>query len=147
MTETSKNGKKVFGTPWKPGQSGNPAGRKPLPAEVREAIKSNGEKAVARMNALLSDDEGWGKDGWIDQKVQTRLLEVAMTRAYGTQPAAPLDGGAMQAGALGQNVLRQVYDMIKAEDQHPEFINAKRADTAALEGVPDAQVEGEVGEG
>jgi hypothetical protein len=113
---------------WVKGSSGNPGGRTALPAEVRAAIQSNGEKAVARMNQMLSDDTAWGKDGWLDQKVQARLLEVAQSRAYGQQVALDLrdgSGGQPGAGLAMSGLLRDVYKQLKADGALPELKNAR----------------------
>jgi len=40
-------------TSWKPGQSGNPKGRPPLPAEYKMAIESIGQKALAALDAII----------------------------------------------------------------------------------------------
>ncbi|MEP5088834.1 MAG: hypothetical protein ABJR23_05345, partial [Paracoccaceae bacterium] len=62
---------------FKKGQSGNPRGRRVMPPEVREAIRSNGEVAVRRMAGLLNDDAAWGADGWLAPIEQIKLLAVA----------------------------------------------------------------------
>ena len=69
--------------PFKPGQSGNPRGRRRLSVEVKEAIANNADKAVQRMADLLNDDEAFGKDGWLPPKDQIVLLEKAQDRGYG----------------------------------------------------------------
>ncbi len=55
------NAAKANGTSFKPGQSGNPAGRKKLPAELREAREAawleGHPEAVAKVRALLTDPD------------------------------------------------------------------------------------------
>ncbi len=68
---------------FKPGQSGNPSGRRRQPPEVREAIRTNGELAVRRMQDIMEDDTAWGREGWIPPKDQITLLEKAQDRAWG----------------------------------------------------------------
>ncbi|HXS30627.1 MAG TPA: DUF5681 domain-containing protein, partial [Steroidobacteraceae bacterium] len=70
------------------GQSGNPAGRKPLPPAIKEALGTNAAKAIVRIQAMLDDDTAWGAKGWLDGKTQIKVAEVAIHRAYG---AAMLD--------------------------------------------------------
>ena len=68
---------------FKKGQSGNPSGRPPMPPEVREAIRANGEIAVRRMDQLLADDSAWGPEGWMKPREQILLATTAQERAYG----------------------------------------------------------------
>ncbi|WP_139188561.1 hypothetical protein [Aliiruegeria lutimaris] len=77
------------------------------------------------MNQLLNDDEAWGRFGWMDQKVQIRLLEVAQARAYGHKPMAEIDQPAQVVDA--GSIIRQVYDGMKAEGTLPEFRNSRKA--------------------
>lgn len=114
---------------WVKGSSGNPGGRKALPAEVKAAMQTNGEMAVARMNQLLRDEEAWGRDGWLEQKSQVRLLEVAQARAYGQQIAVDLGEGSGRTGRvpLPSNLMREVFEKARAENDLPELWNAKTA--------------------
>ena len=68
---------------FKPGQSGNPSGRKRLDPDVRARFVANGEKAAQLMADMLEDPAAWGPDGWIPAKDQIVLLEKAMDRAFG----------------------------------------------------------------
>jgi hypothetical protein len=65
------------------GISGNPSGRPAMAKPVREAIKSNGELGVNRMQQLLSDDSAWGQTGWMKPREQIVLATAAQERAYG----------------------------------------------------------------
>ena len=114
---------------WVKGSSGNPGGRKAQPAEVKAAIEENGTMAVARMNQLLRDETAWGRGGWLEQKAQVRLLEVAQARAYGQQVAVDLGNGLAQNGSDGgmSTVLRKVYDDMHAAGDFPELRNARPA--------------------
>ncbi len=69
--------------PFKPGESGNPGGRKSLPPEVKQTLRRNGEKAANIIAGYLDDDSAWGREGWLDQKVQVTLLNQAQDRAFG----------------------------------------------------------------
>lgn len=112
---------------WKPGQSGNPNGRPKLPAEVKEAIKSNGVKGTERMRELLDDDAAWGPKGWLDAKTQVKLAEVAMVRAYGSRGAAEDEKGEELSAKDFGSVLRQVYESLRDEGGMAEFVNARKA--------------------
>lgn len=46
-------GKKIAGRDWKPGESGNPNGRPPLPPEIREARKLTTAEFIRVANKLL----------------------------------------------------------------------------------------------
>lgn len=110
---------------FKPGQSGNPAGRPKLPPEVKEAMKVNGGKGVERMRQLLDDDTAWGPKGWMDAKTQVKAAETAIKIGYGQQPAVE-DGPELNAKDFG-SVLRQVYEGLKEEGGMAEFIHARKA--------------------
>ena len=59
------------------GQSGNPAGGKPVPPHIREALKGIADGAVARLRALVEDDSAWGSTGWLDGKTQIKVAKPA----------------------------------------------------------------------
>ena len=103
------------GHAWKPGQSGNPAGRPPMPVEVREAIRANGRLGVERMRQLLMDDTAWGPKGWIDAKTQVKLAEVAITKGYGSHPLEHPSAAPGGEGGGSTSVLREVYDALREE--------------------------------
>lgn len=66
---------------FKPGQSGNPGGRKPVPPDIKEAFRALTPKAVEVLgNILLS-----GRP-----QEQLKASEIILDRAYGkaTQPIA-----------------------------------------------------------
>lgn len=64
-----------------PGASGNPGGRTPIPAHVREALESHTEKAVAVLAELLSSD---------DDRVRCMAANSLLDRCFG-KPIAQLD--------------------------------------------------------
>lgn len=107
---------------------------------VRQALKENGAKAAERMRSMLEDDTAWGPKGWLDSKTQVKLLDTAIIRGYGSQPAdeqAHLPPGAAMAG-----LLRDVYEGIKGE--MPEMRHARPAGSTELPS-PDV-IEGEANE-
>lgn len=113
---------------WQKGQSGNPGGRPRMAEGVRQALKENGAKAAERMRSMLEDDTAWGPKGWLDSKTQVKLLDTAIIRGYGSQPAdeqASLPPGAAMAG-----LLRDVYEGIKGE--MPEMRHARPAGSTEL---------------
>lgn len=64
-----------------PGASGNPGGRTPIPAHIREALESHTEKAVAVLAELLSSD---------DDRVRCMAANSLLDRCFG-KPVAQLD--------------------------------------------------------
>jgi len=64
-----------------PGASGNPGGRTPIPARIREALASHTEKAVAVLAELLSSD---------DDRVRCMAANSLLDRCFG-KPVAQLD--------------------------------------------------------
>ena len=105
---------------FKPGQSGNPSGRPPMPKPVREAIRSNGELAVRRMEQLLSDDSAWGPKGWMRPREQILLATTAQERAYGKIESVSVDhhhGGSIDLTAKRISISDQVASIA---DQLPE---------------------------
>lgn len=110
---------------WVKGQSGNPSGRPRMDPQVREAIRHNGVVGVERMRELLDDDSAWGRDGWLDPKVQVQLAETAIVRAFGGQALANQEF-ASPGRDLGL-ITRSVYEMMRAEGVLPEFLTAQKA--------------------
>lgn len=56
------------------GQSGNPSGRAKMPAEIRDILSSNSEKAVKAIVKFMDDD---------DPRVALRAAEALLDRTYG----------------------------------------------------------------
>lgn len=113
------------------GQSGNPAGSKPMPPHIREALKGVADKGVERLKALVDDDTAWGSTGWLDGKTQIKVAEVAIHRAYGAallDPRATKIASDEDGPALLGHVLRQAYEALREEGGIPEYIKARRAD-------------------
>jgi hypothetical protein len=82
-SSTAKNGpvveKKKRGTianlkPWKPGQSGNPEGRRPMPPEVIEALQAGSEGAAKRLVELTKDPDG---------RIALTAIDMLQNRLYG----------------------------------------------------------------
>ncbi len=95
--------------------------------EVREVMRANGERATELMSRFLNDPKAFGAKGWLDQKSQLKLLEMASERAYGRP-----DGGKAQALRAGFQDLTEVaadaltaaYEATKGD--LPEFRNVKQ---------------------
>lgn len=64
-----------------PGASGNPGGRTPIPAHIREALESHTEKALAVLAELLSSD---------DDRVRCMAANSLLDRCFG-KPVAQLE--------------------------------------------------------
>ena len=80
QVETTKSGHNPNGVGgFQKGQSGNPGGRAKMPAEIREMLTSNTEKAVKAIIKFVDDE---------DPRVALKAAELMLDRAYGkTQPA------------------------------------------------------------
>lgn len=71
--------------PWKPGQSGNPNGRPPIPQDVRDAARALTIEAIEALRKALADprsrvaasvallDRGWGKPNQTIEEVTATL--------------------------------------------------------------------------
>lgn len=110
---------------WVKGQSGNPSGRPRIDPQVREAIRQNGATGVERMREMLDDDSAWGRDGWLDPKVQVQLAESAIVRAFGNYALAN-DDHSPTGMELGRT-MRVVYNTMRAEGVLPELLTAQKA--------------------
>lgn len=60
--------------PWKPGQSGNPTGRPPLPPELKAKLRDLAPKAVQRLGEMLDDD---------DPRIRGMASQAILDRLYG----------------------------------------------------------------
>jgi len=67
--------------PWQPGQSGNPAGRAPIPPEVLEILKAKSPAAARRLAELCDSPE---------PAVALKAIDMLQNRIYG-RPAQTLD--------------------------------------------------------
>lgn len=67
--------------PFPPGQSGNPAGRAPMPADVREALEAGSGKAARRLAELVDSP---------DERVALLASQALLDRLYG-KPAQAVD--------------------------------------------------------
>jgi hypothetical protein len=63
--------------PFQKGQSGNPGGRKPIPPEVKEALKAMEPRAVERLRELLESD---------DDKIAMAAVKEVLDRNLGKPP-------------------------------------------------------------
>ena len=105
---------------FKPGQSGNPSGRKRLDPDVRARFMANGEKAAQRMTDILNDDAAWGKDGWVPAKDQITLLEKAMDRAYGKSETLSISHSHSHSGQVEHKAIPQRPSLRSVSDRLPE---------------------------
>lgn len=80
------------GRPWPPGVSGNPKGRPPLPAELRELARSHAPEAIAGLLAIAKDESA-------QPSARVRAWEALLARGYG-QPTQPLEHAGADGGAL-----------------------------------------------
>jgi hypothetical protein len=68
--------------PFQPGQSGNPGGRKPIPAEIKEMARAASAEAIERAIYWMRSD---------DSAASLKAIQIITERAYG-KPAQPIDG-------------------------------------------------------
>ncbi len=73
---------------FKPGQSGNPGGRKPIPPEIKDALRQMTPKAVQRLAEMLESD---------DERIVMMAVKEILDRDLG-KPVQPMD----HAGADGE---------------------------------------------
>lgn len=67
--------------PWRAGESGNPAGRRPIPPEVIEILKAASPHAARRLVEMMDD---------ADPKVRLQAIDMAYNRLYG-RPVQAVD--------------------------------------------------------
>jgi hypothetical protein len=61
---------------WKPGQSGNPSGRRKIPDDVREAARSFTAEAIATLGTIMRDKKA-------PPAARVRCAEVLLDRGWG----------------------------------------------------------------
>jgi len=74
---------------FKPGQSGNPGGRKKIPDDLKQAFRELSWGAIDVLTEVLYDTEQPGS-------VRVQAAEVILNRGWG-KPTQPLEGGAVEA--------------------------------------------------
>lgn len=77
------------GKPFKPGQSGNPAGRKPVPPDVKAIWEANTVPAAQKLVALMNCGEPE-----LELKAAMALLDRALGKP--AQAVTGLDGGPLE---------------------------------------------------
>lgn len=82
------------GTSFQKGKSGNPGGRKALPADVKEAFAAACPRAVATLVALLDSKS---------EPIRMRAAEIIVNRHLGP-PAAPV------AAPVAEDPRRRIVD-------------------------------------
>jgi hypothetical protein len=118
MTAEPERAVRDLSTRFKPGQSGNPSGRTPMPPEIREALKAATPRAVERLVELMESE---------DERVALTASETVLSRVYGKPVQATeakietTDVSALHLRAL-EMVEQRRAERLEAEAQ------AKRAD-------------------
>jgi hypothetical protein len=77
----NREGKRVIGRPFTPGNSANPGGRPHMTPEEREKWKALANKCLARLNDLADDEDA-------SPQFLVKCAEVAANRAWGTPTQA-----------------------------------------------------------
>ena len=90
---SKKTVKKTHGTPFKPGNSGNPGGRPKIPEEVKTMARAASPKAMRALIAILDDENSRPPD-------IIRAAEAIINRAYGT-PQQSIELTGVAGGPIG----------------------------------------------
>jgi hypothetical protein len=130
--ETSGNRNESRRTLWKPGQSGNPAGRPKVAGEVRALARQYGPEAIAKLVTLMR-----GSD---DERVQLAAARELLNRGYGRVPLAIEHSGvavsvgvAVGVQASGERMTAEmayramIEGSIQPDPAHPAFRPALEA--------------------
>lgn len=84
---------------WKPGQSGNPGGRRPIPEEVKEALQAATPAAVKTLVEIMT--QGKSED------TRVKAASIILDRVYG-KAAAQLDVRVTDVGAMHLQLLEEI---------------------------------------
>jgi hypothetical protein len=101
MTDTPDKPRKAPGRPFQPGQSGNPGGRKPMPEELKAAMRGQADTAVKVLEKAMLESLEEGKPS---TRAGILAANAVLDRGYGkaTQPivAEGTDLGAAHLEAM-----------------------------------------------
>jgi hypothetical protein len=106
--------------PFKPGQSGNPAGRKPLSHDIKTLCKQNTKKAFEKILELIDSD---------DERVALMAAKEIIDRAWGK--AATADGASEDKRNVTINIVR--YGEF---DEKPKEFDGTAVQVRSFGGVP-----------
>lgn len=112
----SKKGRKAVSTSFKPGQSGNPAGRKKLPPEVKEARKLSQESMVIALNKLIYCNREDLKSIIADPTTDALTLLVASIVSKGIS-----GGDHMRLGFIFDRLIGKVSENVKLSASEEGF--------------------------
>lgn len=110
--------------PWQPGQSGNPAGRRPMPPEVVEALQAGSEAAAKRLVELCSSP---------DPRVALMASEALLSRLYG-KPTQQVDAQVTTTN-VQQAHLQILLDLQAKREQAMKTIEAMPDENKDEEGA------------
>lgn len=85
--------KKPRGRPFQKGQSGNPGGRKPIPAEVKEAARALTPKCLAVLEEVMCNTEEKGS-------ARVSAAQALLDRGWGKAPVTLDDEAGKAQGRL-----------------------------------------------
>lgn len=111
-------------TRWQPGQSGNPAGRRPMPPEVVEALQAGSETAAKRLVELCSST---------DPRIALMASEALLSRLYG-KPTQQVDAQVTTTN-VQQAHLQILLDLQAKREQAMKTIEAMPAENKDEEGA------------
>ena len=107
---------------WQPGQSGNPAGRAPIPPEVLETLKAASPKAARRLAELIDSP---------DPSIALKAIDMLQNRIYG-RPAQTLDAK-IETTNVQQAHLQVLLQLQEKRDQVMKTIEGHTQRTDEIE--------------
>ena len=103
---------------WKPGQSGNPSGRRPMPPEIVKTLELGSKAAAERLVALTQDPDG---------RIALTAIDMLQNRLYGrAQQQADVN---VTTTNVQQAHLQVLIDLQQKRDQAMKVIEAEEGGT------------------
>jgi hypothetical protein len=100
------------GRPFKKGESGNPSGRKPVPENVKEALKALTPFAVRRLGELIEDDNGKVAVTAVKEVLDRNLGKAPQTLELANKDGKPFETRTIDPSKLTTDQLRNLRELI-----------------------------------